>query len=397
MGNKFIRAAFAGLLLGFVAATAAAQVNVSISFFHESLAPHGRWVASGSYGDVWVPGGVAAGWSPYVDGEWQWTDYGWTWASSDPWGDIAYHYGTWVWSPPYGWVWVPGTVWAPAWVTWAYTDDYIGWAPVPVSFAVTVNGYAGPAIAAPRASYVFVPARQFTPGVRVATVRVPAAQSPAIYARAHRATAFPVTAGVVHNTGLPVARVEKVTGRRVEIARADAERLRVAPIPKGKAAKYQVVAPNAERAAAIQAGRGKGSQKAERAEAKPEPRGQAKKKAAPEARPQPSESHAARAHETAPKREPVEARPQPSESHARGHEPKPKKEPAERPSPQAQAAPRDSSPRQVAPAEPKAAPREAQHGNPNAHGHAAQPKPGNAHGNGQPHDKDNGPGKPQPR
>ena len=250
MGNKFIRAAFAGLLLGFVAATAAAEFNVSVSYFHETLAPHGRWVASSSYGDVWVPGGVAAGWSPYVDGEWQWTDYGWTWASSDPWGDIAYHYGTWVYSPPYGWVWVPGTVWSPAWVTWAYTDDYIGWAPVPVSFALSAHGYAGPAVVAARTSYVFVPARQFT-GVRVASVRVPVAQVPTIYARAHRATAFPVTGGIVHNTGLPVARVEKVTGRKVEVVRAEPERLRVAPVPQGKSASYRVVAPKSERAAAI--------------------------------------------------------------------------------------------------------------------------------------------------
>jgi hypothetical protein len=342
---------------------------------------------------------VAAGWAPYVDGEWVWTDYGWTWMSSDPWGDIAYHYGTWVASPPYGWVWVPGTVWAPAWVTWAYTDDYIGWAPVPVSFAVGINGYAGAPIAAPRASYVFVPARQFTPGVRVASVRVPAAQAPAIYARAHRATAFPVTAGVVHNTGLPVARVEKVTGRRVEVARADAERLRVSRIPEGKAAKYGVVAPRAERAAAI-----KQADRPAHPDAAAEKRAVHEQKAKPnreavEARPAPGESHSARGPETKPKKEPVEARPAPAESHARGHEAKPKHEPPARPQPQAEAREPQSRPShaepKAAPHEARPAPNQAQRGNP--HGNA-QPKQGNPqHGNGQGHDKDNGPGKPKDR
>ncbi len=29
-----------------------------------------------------------------------------------------------------GWVWVPGTVWAPAWVVWRHSDVNIGWAPM---------------------------------------------------------------------------------------------------------------------------------------------------------------------------------------------------------------------------------------------------------------------------
>jgi len=397
MGNKFIRAAFAGLLLGFVAATAAAQVNVSISFFHESLAPHGRWVASGSYGDVWVPGGVAAGWSPYVDGEWQWTDYGWTWASSDPWGDIAYHYGTWVYSPPYGWVWVPGTVWAPAWVTWAYTDDYIGWAPVPVSFALSAHGYSGPAVVAARTSYVFVPARQFT-GVRVASVRVPTAQVPTIYARAHRATAFPVTGGIVHNTGLPVARVEKVTGRKVEVVRAEPERLRAAPVPQGKSATYRVVAPKSERAAAIRPqehGSAKPSHSAEAAPSRQEkekkaPEHSATTAARPAPAPVPAQSHAASGHEAKPKKEPA---PVQSNTHAApGHEAKPKHAPVPPPGAEAHAAPRNDAPREAAApphaAQPKPASpnpdQKAQHTNP----HAKQPQTGN------PHDKD-GPGQPK--
>ena len=31
----------------------------------------------------------------------------------------------------FGWLWVPGYEWAPAWVSWRKSDDYVGWAPLP--------------------------------------------------------------------------------------------------------------------------------------------------------------------------------------------------------------------------------------------------------------------------
>src|SRR5262245_11436704 len=175
-----------------VASVASASVAVSVSFFHDQLAPHGRWVVAGSYGSCWIPSGVAVGWEPYVDGQWVYSDYGWTWVSADPWGDIPYHYGTWAYADPYGWVWVPGTVWAPAWVTWAYTDDYVGWAPVPPSFALTATGYFGSPVVVTSTHYVFVPTRQFV-GVPVASVRVPAQQAVAIVPHAVKTTRFDVS------------------------------------------------------------------------------------------------------------------------------------------------------------------------------------------------------------
>jgi len=388
MGNKSLRAVVAVLAFAFFAATASAQVSVSISFFHDTLAPHGRWVATSAYGDCWVPNGVAAGWAPYVDGQWVWTDYGWTWVSSDPWGDVAYHYGTWVSSPQYGWVWVPGTVWAPSWVTWAYSDDYIGWAPVPVSFALGGGCYAGPAVVVSRSSYVFVPSRQFA-GVQVASVRVPQAQTAAIYARSQRATAFPVQGGIVHNTGLPIARAERAVGHRIEVARAP-ERLKAEPIPQARGKSLRVVAPASERAAAINRSGGAPNAHATRsAPAESQARHQAKPKSEPaHARPAPEESQAR--HEAQPKKQPA-----PNESHAR-HEAQPKREPAEKPAvppgqarkeqaPASEAAPREPVTREAAaPAphapQPKAAPHEgqrpdarAQHGNP--HGEPQHAKP----------------------
>ena len=191
--------------------------SVSISFFHDQLSPHGRWVVAGSYGDVWVPGGVAAGWAPYVDGQWVWTDYGWTWVSSDPWGDIPYHYGTWTWVSDYGWSWVPGTVWAPAWVTWAYSDDYIGWAPVPATFVFSSGGYFGSPVVLSASRYCFVPTSRFV-GVNVSTVRVPIQQNTTIFARTTRATRFQVSNGVVHTAGLDPSRIERATGHHIQPA-----------------------------------------------------------------------------------------------------------------------------------------------------------------------------------
>src|SRR5512140_3544689 len=134
-----------------------AYTSVSVSFFYDSLAPYGDWVTVSNHGRCWRPAHVSSGWQPYLNGEWTYTDLGWTWVSYDPWGGDPYHYGTWVWEPPFGWVWVPGTVWGPSWVTWCYSDSYVGWAPIPPSLQIGYSGYFGPAVTVSRSAYVFVP------------------------------------------------------------------------------------------------------------------------------------------------------------------------------------------------------------------------------------------------
>ena len=202
-----------------VPADATASGSVSVAVFHEHLTPYGRWVVAGSAGNVWVPR-VATGWAPYVDGQWAYTDYGWTWVSADPWGDVPCHYGAWAWVDPYGWVWTPGTVWAPAWVTWAYTDDYIGWAPVPPTFALSVTGYVGAPIVVAQSRYCFVPTRQFV-GVPVATVRLPAQRNATIFPHAVMTTRYQVSGGIVRASGPPPSRIEQVTSRKVETVSID--------------------------------------------------------------------------------------------------------------------------------------------------------------------------------
>jgi hypothetical protein len=104
---------------------------IDVDYFYEALAPHGEWIELAPYGWVWSPEGVDPDWKPYSQGWWVYTDYGWTFASDEPWAWAVYHYGRWLDTDDYGWVWVPGTEWGPAWVAWRYGDDYVGWAPLP--------------------------------------------------------------------------------------------------------------------------------------------------------------------------------------------------------------------------------------------------------------------------
>jgi len=104
--------------------------GVSFGVFYSSLSPYGEWISVGADLYGWRPQRVAADWRPYTYGRWVWTDDGWYWASDEPWGWAAYHYGRWYYDDYYGWVWIPGYDWAPAWVEWRYGGDYIGWAPL---------------------------------------------------------------------------------------------------------------------------------------------------------------------------------------------------------------------------------------------------------------------------
>lgn len=112
----------------------APQAVPSTTYFYESLSPYGSWVNVSGYGWCWQPSVAVVNttWRPYCDdGHWLWTDNGWYWQSNYSWGWAAFHYGRWHRHHVHGWVWYPGTVWGPAWVTWRYSDSYCGWAPLP--------------------------------------------------------------------------------------------------------------------------------------------------------------------------------------------------------------------------------------------------------------------------
>jgi hypothetical protein len=116
--------------------------EVTVNSFYDTLAPYGSWVDVDGYGRCWRPSVVVynSGWQPYCDhGHWVYTDCGWYWSSDYSWGWAPFHYGRWFQHSRWGWCWTPDTVWGPSWVTWRYSNDYCGWAPLP-PFAVYREG-----------------------------------------------------------------------------------------------------------------------------------------------------------------------------------------------------------------------------------------------------------------
>src|SRR5262245_32645350 len=187
---------------------------------YDALSPYGTWVAV-SYGWAWCPLDVPVGWRPYTVGHWLYCDAGWMWMADDPWGAIPYHYGRWAYDDFYGWVWVPGDVWAPAWVSWRYSDDWIGWAPLPpeVGWQVGVGiRYSSSTIdrRVDPQSWCFVPSSHFLDdGVR--TRLVPPSRNVTIISTTRNVTQYvddgarPAERGlrpdwVSHATGRPVTR-----------------------------------------------------------------------------------------------------------------------------------------------------------------------------------------------
>ena len=122
-------------MLGGRAATPAHAQYIVDAEFRTALSPYGRWVNHSQWGEVWIPDPVLPDWRPYTRGRWIYTDdWGWYWEAADEeaaWGWVAYHYGRWALDPDLGWIWIPGQEWAPAWVDWRQSDDYVGWAPLP--------------------------------------------------------------------------------------------------------------------------------------------------------------------------------------------------------------------------------------------------------------------------
>ncbi|MEO7299659.1 MAG: DUF6600 domain-containing protein [Verrucomicrobiota bacterium] len=127
-----------------VSAPATPPQEVNVDYFENTLSPYGNWIEVADYGRCWQPTVVLvnSGWRPYSDrGRWIYTSSGWYWQSDYSWGWAAFHYGRWHRDSGFGWVWVPGSTWGPSWVSWRYTDDYCGWAPLPPSAHFDGGGF----------------------------------------------------------------------------------------------------------------------------------------------------------------------------------------------------------------------------------------------------------------
>lgn len=93
------------------------------------LDQYGGWQYDPAYGYVWYPS-VGPSWRPYSDGYWApIRPYGWTWIGVDAWSWPTHHYGRWGFRRD-RWFWIPGRTWAPAWVAWGASPDYVSWCPL---------------------------------------------------------------------------------------------------------------------------------------------------------------------------------------------------------------------------------------------------------------------------
>ncbi len=181
-----------------------AAVNISVDFFYDQLADYGDWVEVGDYGYGWQPRDVDEDWRPYSDGRWAYTEAGWTWLSEEPYGWAVYHYGRWARLEDRGWVWIPGTEWAPAWVSWRRSPQHVGWAPLPpeasfrrnVGFSGWVDSYydIGPS------AYRFVEVRNFG-APRLRSVFIEPRENITIIRQTTNITRITYVNGVVNNGG----------------------------------------------------------------------------------------------------------------------------------------------------------------------------------------------------
>jgi len=94
---------------------------------------YGEWLWDDFYGYVWRPfinnGAYPWGWSPYYYGRWSYTGGQMFWVPQEPWGWIPYHLGIWQWDKKHGWMWLPGSLFAPAWADWDFYFGYACWRP----------------------------------------------------------------------------------------------------------------------------------------------------------------------------------------------------------------------------------------------------------------------------
>lgn len=113
-----------------------------ISSYSDDLDDNGDWIyVDDTSSWCWRPRGVSVEWRPYWQGRWGAYAGGMTWISDEPWGYVTHHHGRWGWGARYGWYWIPGVYYSPAWVAWNTYDTFFGWAPLGYWNAPCTWGY----------------------------------------------------------------------------------------------------------------------------------------------------------------------------------------------------------------------------------------------------------------
>lgn len=107
----------------------AEYVPREIRSYADDLDDNGEWVDVDDVGRCWRPR-VSVEWRPYWRGRWGAYAGGMTWISDEPWGYVTSHHGRWGWTSHWGWYWIPGVFYSPAWVAWNWNGGYCGWSPL---------------------------------------------------------------------------------------------------------------------------------------------------------------------------------------------------------------------------------------------------------------------------
>ena len=134
--NRSINASFADLHSGLTPLPKPVLRMIKpISYFARTFGSrYGEWIYDEYLGYVWRPSAndhySSGPWMPYMFGHWALFAGQLTWVPDEIWGWVPYHLGLWHWSEKKGWLWIPGSAFAPAWVDWAVCDGgYCLWSP----------------------------------------------------------------------------------------------------------------------------------------------------------------------------------------------------------------------------------------------------------------------------
>jgi hypothetical protein len=110
------------------------RFSPAVTYFAQKYSNiYGEWVWDDLFGYVWRPNTNDyypwGTWQPLVYGQWTDVQGQMFWVPEEIWGWIPYHLGTWTWDKKLGWLWIPGSAFAPAWATWDFFFGSYAWRP----------------------------------------------------------------------------------------------------------------------------------------------------------------------------------------------------------------------------------------------------------------------------
>ncbi len=190
------------------------NMNITYADFYDNLANYGQWIDDQHYGYVWSPD-VPSTFRPYyTNGYWAMTNYGNTWVSEYQWGWACFHYGRWTFDAYYGWLWIPGTTWGPAWVSWRSGPGYFGWAPLAPDYEYSESELKQ--YNCPKDWWIFIPPQYVHDANYYNFYSGPLGNSNIIKATKFNNNVY-VNNGVTYFPGPTSVQIEKITGKPVKI------------------------------------------------------------------------------------------------------------------------------------------------------------------------------------